>query len=140
MGPSSSECGSDREISFPYPWELFIFSLLSSDRTEKHPMAATLSLLRLPFVSQRSNRTRSNLLNLPNPAKSMITSSSSEPERLLLEATHHLKSAALPFSALTLPFLLDSKVGPVLQFFSVSSTLFPLPLCCFVLGDLSRMH
>ncbi|RVW95419.1 hypothetical protein CK203_028723 [Vitis vinifera] len=72
-------------------------------------MATTLSLLRLSIVSQKSHQTHSKLVNRPNPVRSVISQHSLDPQRLLSETTHRLKSAALPLTALTLPFLLDSK-------------------------------
>ncbi|KAK9279416.1 hypothetical protein L1049_013095 [Liquidambar formosana] len=73
-------------------------------------MAATLSLLKLPILPpQKPNHTHSKLHNFPNPIKPHLSKDSKDPQKLLNGTIHHLKSASLPLSTLTLPFFLDSK-------------------------------
>ncbi|KAJ4728062.1 Plant/F21F14-40 protein [Melia azedarach] len=77
-------------------------------------MATTLSLLRLPILSQKQphhshshSHSRSKLscstklLNVPKE--------SNIPQKLFQETIHHLTSAALPLTTVTLPFFLDTK-------------------------------
>lgn len=106
--PAKAKAREDIKIPLPYPLENVIFSVSLLTHKRKS-MATTLSLLRLSIVSQKSHQTHSKLVNRPNPVRSVISQHSLDPQRLLSETTHHLKSAALPLTALTLPFLLDSK-------------------------------
>ncbi|KAA8520780.1 hypothetical protein F0562_014948 [Nyssa sinensis] len=70
-------------------------------------MAATLNLLKLSVVPQKSHHTRSRVPNPSNPIKPPFFSV--DPQVLLNDTVHHLKSAPLPLAALTLPFFLDPK-------------------------------
>ena len=135
------------EIPLPYPLENVIFSVSLLTHKRKS-MATTLSLLRLSIVSQKSHQTHSKLVNRPNPVRSVISQHSLDPQRLLSETTHHLKSAALPLTALTLPFLLDSKVSPVHPFLPpfgqqwnclINLICLPFVVLYWVIGS-SRMH
>ncbi|KAH7578090.1 hypothetical protein ACOSQ2_000790 [Xanthoceras sorbifolium] len=69
-------------------------------------MAATLSLLKLPIICQKSPL-RSKLPILSNPNNLCIHKDSNK--RLVNQTIDNLKSAALPLSTVTLPFFLDTK-------------------------------
>ncbi|KAG6730389.1 hypothetical protein I3843_01G075300 [Carya illinoinensis] len=69
-------------------------------------MAITLSLLRLPILTQKPLHSHSKLPIPSNPTKSCISKdSASNPQPLF----HALKSASLPLTALAIPFILDPK-------------------------------
>ncbi|XP_062091330.1 uncharacterized protein LOC133797450 [Humulus lupulus] len=77
-------------------------------------MAATLTLLNLPVLPQKPNP---SLSNSNNPTKLLIPHSHTKPllpklsstnsQKLITETFHHLQSASLPLTALTLPFFFD---------------------------------
>lgn len=100
------------------------------------------------YCFPKSHQTHSKLVNRPNPVRSVISQHSLDPQRLPSETTHRLKSAALPLTALTLPFLLDSKVSPVHPFLPpfgqqwnclINLICLPFVVLYWVIGS-SRMH
>ncbi|XP_009334387.2 uncharacterized protein LOC103927213 [Pyrus x bretschneideri] len=70
-------------------------------------MAAALSLLRLPILPQKSTQCLSKIQQSSSiPTK---PSNAKDSTKLLTTTTDRLKSTSLPLTALTLPFLLDTK-------------------------------
>ncbi|XP_042511619.1 uncharacterized protein LOC122086694 [Macadamia integrifolia] len=76
-------------------------------------MATTLGLLNLPALSHKPIQTQLKLPFLSKPSKTHLSEHSNHtPEHLnqqFLQIIHPLKSVPLPLTALTLPFLADSK-------------------------------
>ncbi|XVF80285.1 hypothetical protein PTKIN_Ptkin15bG0058400 [Pterospermum kingtungense] len=72
-------------------------------------MAATLSLLKLPLVSQKPHHPQSKLSLPSKPTKHIFFNDSINPPNLFTETIHHLKSASLPLTTLAFPFFLDAK-------------------------------
>lgn len=108
---------------------------------------ATLSLLRLPILSQKQHHSysnpRSKLPVIASDTKLNIPNDSTYPPTLFNDTIHHLKSATLPLTAVALPFFLDTKASTndnfglniLPPFFLESSGLELFTLCLFV-----RMH
>ncbi|XAR62935.1 hypothetical protein NMG60_11022683 [Bertholletia excelsa] len=72
-------------------------------------MAATLSLLKLPIVPQKSNRIQSKLPVFSNPSRQQLSTDLDNPQKLFAEALQHLKSISLPLSAVAFPFFFEPK-------------------------------
>ncbi|KAL8145772.1 uncharacterized protein LOC141707110 [Apium graveolens] len=93
-------------LHFPIPQKY----LLPAKEIKNRNMAATLSLVKLPPQLQPLKNNDNNITK--NTIKLLLSKHSSSQQAPLL-STHsiipHLKSISLPLSAITLPFLLDSK-------------------------------
>ncbi|XP_015869624.1 uncharacterized protein LOC107406921 [Ziziphus jujuba] len=76
-------------------------------------MATPISLLRLPFVLQKPHSSLSNskpqILSPPLVKPIIQMGDSTDPHKIFTQTVHHLKSASLPLTAITLPFFLDQK-------------------------------
>ncbi|XP_031283491.1 uncharacterized protein LOC116142187 [Pistacia vera] len=76
-------------------------------------MAATLSLLRLPILSQKQHHSysdpRSKLPVIANATKLNIPKGSTHLPTPFNKTIHHLKSVAPPLTTVALPFFLDTK-------------------------------
>ncbi|KAK2650012.1 hypothetical protein Ddye_017501 [Dipteronia dyeriana] len=72
-------------------------------------MAATLSLLKLPIICQKPQQSRSKLPILSTNPNKLNFHQDTNKTTLFNQTTDSLKSAALPLTTLTLPFILDTK-------------------------------
>lgn len=75
-------------------------------------MAATLSLLRLPILAQNQQHSYSQSRSKLSTSTQLnyIRKDSRNPQTLFNETLDHFKSAVLPLTTISLPFLLDTKV------------------------------
>ncbi|KAK3036086.1 hypothetical protein RJ639_029839 [Escallonia herrerae] len=79
-------------------------------------MAATISLVKPPiFLPSKQNHINSKLQIPSNPitvVKSRFSKDLHNPQKIFNDTIYHLGSAALPLTALNLPFFLDPKASP----------------------------
>ncbi|KAK8588096.1 hypothetical protein V6N12_022553 [Hibiscus sabdariffa] len=72
-------------------------------------LAASLTLLKSPFLPLKPRHLRSKLPLLSSPTKQIIRNESVNPPKLFTHTFHHLKSISLPLTTLALPLVLDTQ-------------------------------